>query len=123
MNTILYATLILVSFCSALGARYLLHLMSATWLPFLEKLDFVVIIVFLALPWWLLYEVVKSIKHEQAVDGLLRNQVEQNRREEQDVILRHYPLLQSPDDSTGIRSRKELDQYFESHAYEHEIFL
>ena len=123
MNTILYPGLILISFCSALGARFLLRLMSAAWFPFLEKLDVVVILLFLVLPWVLLHEAEKIIKREHDTEEALRKRSEQTLYEEQDVILRHYPLLTAPDDPTGIRSRKELDQYFKSHAYEHDIFL
>ena len=119
---LIYPLLVVVSLCCALGARAFLQLLSTAWFPFLEKLDVVVILLFLALPWVLLHEAEKIIKREHDTEEALRKRSEQARYEEQDAILRHYPLLESPDDPSGICSRKNLDQYFESHACEHDIF-
>ena len=122
-SNLYYAGMLIISiFCSG-GAYAFFNNVSKMFFPSLAWLGTLVIVVFLVLPFCLIFAMEKEIRHENEVNDSLRRRSEQTLYEEQDVILRHYPLLQSPDDPTGIRSRKELDQYFESHAYEHEIFL
>lgn len=68
-------------------------------------------IIFVCFTLWLLHDIQKEV----GVRDQEREAVEKHRRRKQSAILRSHPLLESPEDTHGIRSMDELGYYFERH--------
>lgn len=115
-----YAAVIFLSVFSGVGFAAFIKLLAIAFFPFLDKFVVLFGVSFMILPFWLVHDIGKEMRAERSAIERINNSIHENTRKEEDAILQHYPLLDPSNNS--IRSRDDLDKYFESHAYEYAIF-
>lgn len=68
-------------------------------------------VLFVCITLWLLHNIQKEVR----IRDQEREAVEKHRRKKQSIILRNHPLLESPEDTHGIRNMDELGYYYDRH--------